>query len=119
MWCFVRLQTSACVCVRDDAFSFDQLFNEFNARFIFDDVNCFKQLHRNPMFLVIIFITVVCQVVIIAIGGDFTRTTWLNMNEWLITVALALITFPVGVIMRFLPVKEDPNSFAVTSKAAF
>lgn len=38
-------------------------------------------------------------------GSEFTKTAHLSTNEWLITVALGAIALPLGVFMRFIPVK--------------
>lgn len=112
MWCFVRLQTSACVCVRDDAISFDQLFNEFNARSIFSDVNVLGGVAKNPMFIGIILVTAFLQLAIVEVGGVWTETSHLTWKRWLITIGLGAVSLPLGALMRFIPVEEDPDSFA-------
>jgi hypothetical protein len=33
------------------------------------------------------------------------------MSQWLVTIGLGAIGLPVGVLMRFIPVSEDPESF--------
>lgn len=38
-------------------------------------------------------------------GAEFTKTAHLSSREWLITVALGVIALPLGVFMRFIPVK--------------
>lgn len=45
-----------------NAFVFCQIFNEFNARSIFDQWNVFKGLSKNPLFFAIIIITTILQV---------------------------------------------------------
>lgn len=56
-----------------NAFVFAQVFNEFNARSIFDEWNVLKGLHKNPIFMAIIVITIGLQV-----GGsdDTWARTW-------------------------------------------
>ncbi|CAM9381353.1 unnamed protein product [Chrysoparadoxa australica] len=95
-----------------NAFVFCQLFNEFNARSIFDEWNVFKGLAGNPIFMAIILITIGLQILIIEFGGDFTRTTSLTAKEWVVTAALGFIAIPLGVAMRFIPVAENPKDFA-------
>jgi magnesium-transporting ATPase (P-type) len=95
-----------------NAFVFSQLFNEFNARSIGSDWNCWRGLNKNPMFMAIIFITLGLQIFVIEVGGEFTKTAGLTPKQWLISSALGFITVPVGILMRFIPVKEDPKSFA-------
>lgn len=95
-----------------NAFVFCQVFNEFNAREIGDVFNPFKNLGTSPMFLVVIVFTVISQYFIVEFGGDFTQTTHLTSNEWLVCVLLGAGSIPVGFIMRLFPVSEDPESFA-------
>jgi hypothetical protein len=65
------------------------------------------------MFLGVIFITVAGQYWIVQYGGDFTSTVPLNEDEWIITAVLGAFSIPVGLLMRLIPVSEDPRSFAL------
>ena len=94
-----------------NSFVFCQLFNEFNARSLFDDVNVFRGLANNPIFIAVIIATIFCQFFIVTFGGDFTRTSALDPYQWAMTVAFALGTFPVGVLMRLIPCAEDTKCF--------
>jgi magnesium-transporting ATPase (P-type) len=94
-----------------NTFVFYQIFNEFHARSIFSDVNVLKDLHKNPIFLGVIIITMVLQGLIVQFGGAFTQTAPLSLDQWVVTVLLGALAAPVGVLMRFIPVSEDPNSF--------
>ncbi|CAN0444769.1 unnamed protein product, partial [Ectocarpus sp. 12 AP-2014] len=76
-----------------------------NARSIFDDWNIFRGLHKNPLFAAVIVITVILQFLIVETGAEFTKTAHLSSKEWLISVALGAIALPLGVLMRFIPVK--------------
>jgi hypothetical protein len=51
------------------------------------------------------------QIFLVEAGGFFVKTTGLNAIQWLITIALAAITVPVSIFMRFIPIEEDPTSF--------
>jgi magnesium-transporting ATPase (P-type) len=79
-----------------NAFVFCQLFNEFNARSLFDDVAVFSGLSSNPIFLVVIVVTILFQYLIVTYGGDFTRTSPLSPEQWGITIAFGAIAIPVG-----------------------
>lgn len=94
-----------------NAFVFGQIFNEFNARSIFDEVNIFKGLSSNPIFLGVIALTTILQFCIVTFGGEFTRTSPLTEDQWLTTIGFGLISLPVGFIMRFFPVKESDDDF--------
>jgi len=95
-----------------NAFVFCQVFNEFNAREIGDIFHPFSKLSTSPMFLCIIFFTVLAQWGIVEFGGDFTQTTPLSYYEWKVTFLLGALSIPIGFLMRQIPVKEDPESFA-------
>jgi magnesium-transporting ATPase (P-type) len=93
------------------AFIWCQIFNEYTARSIGDEPICFKDIHKNYIFLLVTIITIGCQIFLIEIGGEFVKTSPLSLNQWLITIGLGAIGLPVGVLMRFIPVKDDPRSF--------
>ena len=48
----------------------------------------------------------------VQIGGKFTSTTGLTLYHWGWSVLLACFTTPLGVVMRWIPIKESPTSFA-------
>ena len=93
-----------------NTFVFCQIFNEYVAR-KFDEVNMFDGIRSSPMFLFVSIISLLLQIILVELGGEFVRTTPITINQWFITIGLAAITLPVGVLMRFIPVKEDPDSF--------
>ena len=72
----------------------------------------FTNLHREPIFILIIIISMGMQAIIVELGGEFTKCTGLVGMHWLYTIAMALITFPLGVVMRFLPVCDKPSDYA-------
>jgi len=95
-----------------NAFVFCQIFNEFNARSIGDDWKAaFSGLATNPMFLSIIAISIVVQIVFLEAFGSFTKTAGLTLAHWCITIAVGAVSVPLGVLMRFIPVTEDENTF--------
>ena len=100
-----------------NAFVFCQVFNEFNARSLFNDVNVVAGLHSNPVFVGVIVFTVLLQVAIVQYGGDFAKTRPLNEFQWAATVAIGFASMPVGLVMRsFPPFKEAEDSFAKALK---
>jgi magnesium-transporting ATPase (P-type) len=94
-----------------NAFIFCQVFNEYTSRDIFDNWNFLDGIMNNYIFLYVSIFTVLAQIFLIEVGGTFVKTTSLTLNQWLITIALGAIGLPVGMLMRFIPVKEDPESF--------
>ena len=63
------------------------------------------------MFLLVSIATLGLQIFLIEVGGDFVKTSPLTLIQWLITIALGFIGVPVGMLMRLIPINEDPNSF--------
>ena len=94
-----------------NAFIWCQIFNEYTARSIGDDPNCLKDIHKNYIFFIVTIVTIGCQIFLIEVGGEFVKTSPLTMSQWLVTIGLGAIGLPVGVLMRFIPVKDDPKSF--------
>jgi calcium-translocating P-type ATPase len=95
-----------------NAFVFCQVFNEFNAREIGDVFDPIRSLGKSPMFIAVIFFTVLAQLLIVEYGGDFTQTYPLDYEELKFTILMGAGSLPVGYIMRMIPVVEDPESFA-------
>jgi len=99
-----------------NAFIFAQLFNEYNARILGDELNMFKGIETNPIFIGVTLFSIGCQIFLVEIGGLFVGTSPLSWDQWLITVALGAISIPWGIGMRFIPVVEDPESFFDSAK---
>ncbi|KAJ6812420.1 calcium-transporting ATPase 8, plasma membrane-type-like [Iris pallida] len=86
-----------------------QVFNEFNARKP-DELNVFSGITRNRLFMGIVGITVVLQVLIVEFLGKFFKTTTLSWKLWLVSIAIAFISWPLAVLGKFIPVPETPLS---------
>ncbi|KAE9350600.1 Plasma membrane calcium-transporting ATPase 2 [Phytophthora rubi] len=95
-----------------NTFVFCQLFNEFNARRTNNDWRVFNGIVANPLFMVIIVITLFVQVLLAEFGGDFTKTSGISFTHWLICLGFGALSLPVGVLMRLIPVTESPDAFA-------
>ncbi len=89
-----------------------QLFNEFNARSIGNKLNVWEGLHANPIFIAVIFITIGCQIFMVEVAGKFASTTGLTIVDWGWSILMGFGSVPVGLLMRFIPVKENPDAFA-------
>jgi len=95
-----------------NAFIFCQFFNEYNARSLTDDLDVWSGALKNPIFMGVSAVTVGLQIMLVEVGGEWLRTAPLNMSQWLVTIGLGALTIPFGLLMRFIPVSEDPESFA-------
>ena len=101
-----------------NTFVFCQVFNEYNSKSIHSEWNVFSSITHNPIFLSVTFLTCFLQVILIEWGGEFIKTSPLTGIQWIITIALGLISFPVGILMRFIPVEEDESTFFGSSMVA-
>ena len=71
----------------------------------------FEGVFGNYMFLFVSIFSLGLQVFLVEVGGDFLRTSPLDAPQWFITIALGFLGMPIGVLMRFFPCEEDPESF--------
>ncbi|XP_057535535.1 calcium-transporting ATPase 9, plasma membrane-type-like [Amaranthus tricolor] len=92
-----------------NAFVLCQLFNEFNARKP-EEMNVFKGVTSNRLFMGIIAVTLILQIVIIEFLGKFTSTVQLNWKLWLISIAVGMFSWPLAAIGKFIPVPKTPLS---------
>lgn len=88
-----------------------QIFNEFNSRRLFSEVNIISGLEKNPIFLGVVVFTLGMQIFMVQVAGKFVGTTPLSMNHWWVCIGLAALTIPMGIAARFIPVEEDPDAF--------
>ncbi|XP_061367778.1 putative calcium-transporting ATPase 13, plasma membrane-type [Gastrolobium bilobum] len=84
-----------------------QVFNEFNARNM-EKKNVFKGIHRSKLFLGIIGITIILQVVMVEFLKKFADTERLNWGQWALCIGLAAISWPIGWVVKFIPVSDKP-----------
>ena len=67
-----------------NVFVWCQLFNEYNARMIGNELNMFAGIQDSSMFLLVSIFSMLLQVLIIEKGGEFTKTSGLDIYQWLI-----------------------------------
>ncbi|XP_056167003.1 calcium-transporting ATPase 10, plasma membrane-type-like isoform X2 [Syzygium oleosum] len=92
-----------------NAFVFCQIFNEFNARKP-DELNVFKGVTRNHLFMVIVGVTLILQVIMIEFLGTFTSSVKLDWKQWLISIIIGLISWPLDTVGKLIPVPRTPPS---------
>ncbi len=79
---------------------------------LFNEVNMFHNIERNTMFFAVSLFTVGCQVILVEFGGEFMRTSSLDLRLWLISILIGSVTLLVGFLTRLcLPIEEDPNAY--------
>nr|ASM90234.1 calcium-transporting ATPase plasma membrane-type [Sesuvium portulacastrum] len=84
-----------------------QVFNEFNSRRL-ERKNVFEGLHRNPLFISIIGITIILQVMMVEFLKKFANTVRLSWQQWLACIVIAVISWPIGFLVKFIPVPQEP-----------
>lgn len=84
-----------------------QIFNEFNARKV-DELNVFSGVLKNHLFIGIVGLTTILQVMIVEFLGNFTKTVRLNWKLWLVSIAIAIISWPLAVLGKLIPVPSTP-----------
>ncbi|XP_031273021.1 putative calcium-transporting ATPase 13, plasma membrane-type [Pistacia vera] len=84
-----------------------QVFNEFNARKL-EKKNVFKGIHKNKLFLGIIAITIILQVLMVEFLKKFADTERLNWGQWGVCISIAAASWPIGWLVKCIPVPEKP-----------
>jgi len=86
-----------------NAFVWAQIFNEFNSRKIYNELNPFDGVVTNPMFLGVIFVSSVMQMITVQFIPSGFDTVPLDGDDWAICLLLGLGSIPIGLVGRFLP----------------
>ncbi|KAI3806020.1 hypothetical protein L1987_21910 [Smallanthus sonchifolius] len=84
-----------------------QVFNEFNSRKL-EKRNIFKGIHKNRLFVGIIGVTIILQIVMVEFLKNFADTERLNVVQWGICVGIAGLSWPIGWLMKLIPVPDKP-----------
>lgn len=94
-----------------NAFVWCQIFNEINSRFIGNgphhplsrsltpppaEVNMFRGLHKNPMFIAIWLFTIAIQIVIVQLTGRVFSVVPLEFDDWIICIAIGSVSLILG-----------------------
>ncbi|PIN02373.1 Calcium transporting ATPase [Handroanthus impetiginosus] len=83
-----------------NTFILSQVFNEFNARKL-EKKNVFEGIHRNKLFLGI-------TGVMMEFLKKFPNTERLKWGQWGVCIAIAAASWPIGFLVKFIPVPERP-----------
>jgi len=86
-----------------NAFVFAQICNSFNCRRLDSNLNIFEGVSKNWYFMAITFIEFAVQVLICFVGGAAFQVTRMDGREWAISLALGVITIPLGALIRLIP----------------
>ncbi|KAG9315051.1 Ca-transporting ATPase [Chiua virens] len=92
-------------------FVFAQVSNSFNSRRLNRNLNIFEGILRNPYFIAITLIEIAVQIIVVFIGGAAFQVTPIGGLEWGVSIALGLVSIPLGALIRFLPNKPFEHLF--------
>jgi len=104
-----------------NSFVFMQVFNEINCRNVTRDLNVFRNIHKNYIFLSIVVITIIVQFIIAQYGNIAFQTDGLNWWQWLVCLLVGVFSLPIGFLIRLIPdrpapVDEDHNARVTREK---
>jgi len=103
-----------------NSFIWCQFFNEYTSRNLFDELNPVRGILvlnngiptiTNWTFVIVSIFMAGIQILFVELFGEFSSTSPLTWDHWLINVAIGLIGVPFSLLYKFIPVKEDPNTF--------
>lgn len=92
-----------------------QIFNFINSRKIFDEVNVFKGITKNPLFLIIVGVIILLQFLLISFTGIAFHVYrkdgigGLTVEQWFICIGFSVISVPFSVLLRFIPDSYCPH----------
>ena len=86
-------------------FVFMQIFNMICSRKINDQVNIFDGITSNPAFLTVWFVILIFQILCTQFFGRFisVHINGLTGLQWVYCIAIALVTFPINLLLKFIP----------------
>ncbi|KAI8332005.1 hypothetical protein BD560DRAFT_415475 [Blakeslea trispora] len=82
---------------------FCQIFNEINCRRIDNQINVFKGIKANKLFVMIIFVSCLGQVLIVQYGGTAFQTVPLSRHLWGLSLLIGSLSLPIGVVLKMIP----------------
>lgn len=89
-----------------NAFVFMQVFNEINCRKLLStEYNVFAGFFNNPLFLLIILVTIVVQIILVTFGGQIFKCSQLTLVEHAYCLAIGAGGILWGLFIRALPNK--------------
>lgn len=81
-------------------FVFMQLFNWINARKLEGELNVFKNICNNSIFFIILFITLIVQLMLVEVGGKALQTERLNLKQNMFCILFGLIELPWAILVK-------------------
>ncbi|KAH0936266.1 hypothetical protein HID58_013383 [Brassica napus] len=86
-----------------NCFVFCQVFNEISSREM-EEIDVFKGILDNYVFVVVIGATVFFQIIIIEFLGTFASTTPLTIVQWIFSIIIGFLGMPIAAGLKMIPV---------------
>jgi len=86
-----------------NAFVWCQIFNEINARRIYNEKNQFEGILSNSIFMGIIVISCFVQFCSVEYGGEVFKTVPIDFIDWAFCIGVGAFSLVLGWVQRFLP----------------
>jgi len=80
-----------------------QVFNEVSSREM-EEIDVFKGILDNYVFVVVIGATVFFQIIIIEFLGTFASTTPLTIVQWFFSIFVGFLGMPIAAGLKKIPV---------------
>jgi len=94
-------ETGKHYCIFFNTFVLMQVFNEINARKLKEtELNVFANFFNNPLFIIILVVTLVVQLACVEYGGQSLRTVPLSRNEHLLCLGLGALPVLIAPIFK-------------------
>ncbi|PPR91562.1 hypothetical protein GOBAR_AA29120 [Gossypium barbadense] len=91
-----------------NSFVFCQVFNEISSRNM-EEINVFKGILNNYVFVAVLGCTAVFQVIIIEFLGTFASTTPLTCLQWFVSVVIGFLGMPIAAALKTIPYEFCPD----------
>lgn len=88
-----------------------QDFNLVNARVSSKNMKVTDGINGNYLFFIIICGIGIVQILLIEVGGVYIYCAPMSLNDWVTSTFLALLTIPMGIILRAFPVEKIFDGF--------
>ncbi|PON79952.1 P-type ATPase [Parasponia andersonii] len=82
-----------------------QVFNQVNARKL-ETKNVFEKIHKNKLLWGIIVVIIILQILLVELLKRIADTKRLNWPQWGLSIAIAGLTLPIGLVARYIPVPK-------------
>ncbi|KAM7472560.1 hypothetical protein LguiA_010743 [Lonicera macranthoides] len=92
-----------------NTFVFCQVFNEINSRDM-EKINVFLGMFDSWVFMMVILSTIIFQILLVELLGEFADTVPLSWELWLASVLIGATSLVISVLVKWIPVPPAKNT---------